>query len=56
MKVWKIYTPEEQEYIDLMNGKLLSFNKNYSSFSEEFDPDLAPIYKLVASTPKGEGL
>lgn len=52
MKLWKIYTSEEQEYIDLMNGKLLSFNKNYSSFSEELDPDLAPIYKWLAKQLK----
>lgn len=52
MKLWKIYTPEEQEYVDLMNGKLLSFNKNYSSFSEELDSDLAPVYKWLAKQLK----
>ena len=52
MKLWKIYTKQEQEYIDLMNGKTLVFNKNYSSFAEEIDPDLQHTYKWLAKQLK----
>ena len=47
MKLWKIFQETDQEYIDLMNNKMIIYNKNYDSFIEENDKDLQFAHKWL---------
>lgn len=44
MKLWKISQETDKEYIDLMNNGIITFNKDYISFTEELDSDLKYAY------------
>jgi len=55
MRLWQVFSPEDQEYIDLMEKGIIFYNKNYKSFIEENDIDLAPVYTWLASQFKVPG-
>lgn len=47
MNLWKVFKETDQEYIDLMNNGIITYNKNYQSFFEENDKDLKLVYKWL---------
>ena len=47
MQLWKIFQESDQEYIDLMNNGIITYNVNYKSFIEENDIDLQFAYEWL---------
>lgn len=47
MKLWKIFQETNQEYIDLMNNNIITYNFKYPSFYEENDKDINYAYKWL---------